>query len=82
MVFTWHGIGEVFQSCFKALHSKEPALLRVFNDLIVMVNSGESALFVFLELTAVFDTVDHSNQISHLEHCVGMKVQALERFRS
>lgn len=27
-----------------------------------MTNSGESALFMFLDFTAVFDTVDHSTQ--------------------
>lgn len=72
----------MFQSGFKALHSTESALLKVLNDLLLAIDSGDSALLMLLDLTAAFDTVDHSILISHLEHCVGIKGTSLEWFRS
>ena len=72
-----HCILEVFQSGFKAFQRTESALLKVFNDLLIAADTGDSAIAP----TAAFDTVDHSILISHLEHCVGIKGTALEWFR-
>uniref|UniRef100_A0A4W5LQJ5 Reverse transcriptase domain-containing protein n=1 Tax=Hucho hucho TaxID=62062 RepID=A0A4W5LQJ5_9TELE len=77
-----HGILEVFQSGFKAFHSTETALIKVFNDLLISTDSGDSAILMLLDLTAAFDTVDHCVLISRLEHSVGIKGTALEWFRS
>ena len=52
-------IYEQFQSGFKPSHSTETALLRVFNDLMVTIDSGNPAMLVLLDLTAAFATVDH-----------------------
>lgn len=52
-------IYEKFQYGFKPCHSTEIALLRVFNDLIGTVDSGNHAMIVLLDLIAAFDTVDH-----------------------
>ena len=49
-----------FQSGFKSCHNTGTALLRFFNDLILTVNSGDSAVLVLLDLMAAFDTVDHA----------------------
>lgn len=75
-------IFEVFQSGFKALHSTETALLRVFNDILLTADSGKSVLLVLLDLTAAFDTVDHNILIYRLEHHVGIRGTALEWFKS
>lgn len=72
----------VFQSGFKALHTTESALLRVFNDILLTADSGNSVLFVLLNLTAAFDAVDHNILISRVEHHVGIRGTALEWFRS
>ena len=73
---------EKFQSGFKPQHSTETALLRVFNDLILTVDSGDSAVLVLLDLTAAFDTVDHAILLSRLENLVGIKDAALRWFES
>ncbi len=68
-----NSILDTFQSGFRVSHSTETALLKVCNDVLFSTDSGNSALLVLLELTAVFDTVNHSILISHLLHYVGLR---------
>ncbi|XP_053181524.1 B-cell receptor CD22-like [Scomber japonicus] len=49
------------------------ALLRILNDLLLSVDSGNSAVLVLLDLTAAFDTVDHNILLSRINTCVGIK---------
>ena len=70
------------KSGFKPMHSTETALLRVFNDLLLAADSGSSAVLVLLDLTAAFDTVDHSILLSRLEQSAGITGSALAWFRS
>ena len=62
-----------FSLVFKSLHSTESALLKVFNSSFVprIVDSGNCAFLILLDLTAAFDTVDHTILLSRLEHDVG-----------
>ena len=75
-------ITEKFQSGFKSRHSTETALLKIFNDLLLTVDSGSSAALVLLDLTAAFDTVDHQILLSRLELCVGITGNVLKWFKS
>ncbi len=75
-------IFEPFQSGFATYHSTETALLKVMNDLLLAVDSGENAVLILLDLSAAFDTVDHDILLSHLEHWVGIKDTALSWFKS
>lgn len=77
-----HGILENFQSGFKAFHSTESALLRIFNDILLTIDSGDAAVLMLLDLTAAFDIVDHATLICRLKHCVGIRGAALEWFKS
>lgn len=52
--------------------------LRVFNYLFLATDTGDLAILVLLDLTAVFDTVDHNFLISRLEHCVGIRGTSLK----
>ena len=53
-------LGEVFQSAYKKLHNTETTLLRVQNDILRAIDSRRSVILVLLDLSAAFDTVDHS----------------------
>ncbi len=75
-------IYEIFQSGFKPVHSTESALLRVLNDIYITTDSGDSVVLILLDLSAAFDTVDHSTLLSRLESWVGLKATVLNWFQS
>ena len=49
---------EVFQSAYPANHSTETALIRVYNDIVLSIDSHKSVVLVLLDLSAAFHTVD------------------------
>ena len=51
------GLLNVNQSAYKSFHSTETALLKIQNDIVLSVDLGKETL---LDLSAVFDTIDHS----------------------
>ncbi|XP_005940566.2 uncharacterized protein LOC102297446, partial [Haplochromis burtoni] len=77
-----NNIGENFQSGFKPRHSTETALLRVFNDLLSIADSGRLVVFILLDLSSAFDLVDHNVLLMRLEHLVGITGSALSWFKS
>ena len=58
-----------FQSAYKTGHSCETALLRVYSDIVTTIGKGNGAMLVFLDLSAVFDTIDHDHLFCILEKC-------------
>lgn len=73
---------DVFQSGFRKDHSTETALVKVLNDILRTLHSGKSAVLVLLDLSAAFDTIDHSVLVSRLEHRAGIRGNALTWFQS
>ena len=49
-----------FQLAYRRVHSTETALLRILNDLLAVIDEGHTALLVLLDLSAAFDTIDHT----------------------
>ena len=75
-----NGLCEVFQSAYLAHHSTETALLRVYNDIAMSIDNQKSVVLVLLDLSAAFDTVDHSLLLARLSTRFGICDQALDWF--
>lgn len=58
------------------------ALVRVTNDLLLTVDSGQNSLLLLLDLSAAFDTVDHTILLNRLQNHVGIQGSALTWFHS
>ncbi len=68
-------IYEEFQSGFMPRHSKETALVKITNDLLLASDQGCISLLVLLDLSAAFDTIDHDTLIDRLQNYTGIQVQ-------
>ena len=79
---TANNIMEKFQSAYRAYHSTETALLRVFNDLLLSVDTHGGAILVLLDLSAAFDTIDHATLLEALQSQCGITGTVLKWFAS
>ena len=70
------------QSAYRRLHSTETALLKIYTDICEGLDHGKAALLGLLDLSAAFDTVDHSILLQRLESTYGIRDGALRWFSS
>ena len=57
---------------FRIGHSTETALLKLYNDLILAADNGQSSILLCFDFTAAFDTDDHSFILKVLEKSFGV----------
>ena len=70
------------QSAYRKFHSTETALLAVQNDIISAMDQGKVTALILLDLSAAFDTVDHTILLHRLEHWFGITGVALDWLKS
>ena len=76
------GLHERFQSAYKAHHSTETALLTITKDILLSLDRGDKVFLLLLDLSAAFDTVNHSLRLSRLENSLGTTGTILQWFHS
>ena len=77
-----HSLDNSYQSAYKSGHSTETALLSIKNDIHLSLSRGEDTALVLLDLSAAFDTIDHSTLLSCLLDWFGVGGSALKWFSS
>ena len=73
---------EQMQSAYRPNHSTETALLRVRNDLLCIFDERKAAILVLLDLSAAFDTIDHTIMLTRLRDRFGITATCLAWFES
>ena len=77
-----HHLDETFQSAYKAFHTTKMVLVRVHNDILTAIDNNNTVILLLLDLSAAFDTVDHSILLSRLSSRFGIKGIVLAWLRS
>ena len=71
-----------FQSAYRKNHSTETALLSILNDILTAMEKGRITALTLLDLSAAFDTIDHTILLGRLQNLFGMSGHALNRLPS
>ena len=71
-----------FQSAYQPGYSTETALLKVVNDLLLVIDEGKLSVLVLLDLPAAFDSIDHDILLHRLQHVFSIQGTVLSWFRS
>ena len=75
---TVNNLHETRQSAYSKYHSTETALLCVQNDILQAIDGKKSVILVLLDLSAAFDTIDHTVLLHRLKHDFGITGTALK----
>ena len=65
------------QSAYRPSHSTETALVKVTSDILSALDHGDVSVLTLLDLSAAFDTVDHTILLHSLQHHYGISGTAL-----
>ena len=78
---TVNNLHSLLQSAYKQQNSKETALLKVKNDILMSMDEQHVTLLILLDLSAAFDTIHHDTLIGRLESDLGITDNALAWFK-
>ena len=77
-----HGLFPSLRSAYRQHHFTETALLKVTDDILKTLDSHNEVVLVMLDLSAVFDTLDHTLLVERLRSYFGFSGTALQWFSS
>ena len=77
-----HNLLHPLQSAYRSNHSTETALLKIANDLLTSLDNSKVCFLTLLDLSAAFDTIDHSILLTRLQNTYGITDSALSWFSS
>ena len=70
------------QSSYRKHHSTETALVKVHKDILASMDNQEITFLILLDLSAAFDTINHSLMMDILENDFGIVGVVKRWFRS
>ena len=76
------GLMTAFQLAYRKHHSTESALLNIHNDILLNMAKGSVTALTLLDLSAAFDTIDHTILLDRLSGYYGISELALGWFKS
>ena len=79
---TRHNMFNELQSADKAHHSTETTPVKVFNDIMLDVDSGSGSFLILLELSSAFDTIDYDLLCTVFERHLGISRTVLKLLKS
>src|SRR5664279_6070545 len=71
-----------YQSGFRAFHSTETAVIKVYNDIVIASDAGKLTALMMLDYAAAFDTVDHDILLDILRVTFGLSGTIIDCIRS
>ena len=67
-----NNLHEPLQSAYTSNHSTKTALLKVSDDILGTLDNGKCVYTVLLDLSAAFDTIDHTVFLASMKEDYGM----------
>jgi hypothetical protein len=80
--FRKNSLQDARQSAYRQYHSTETLLTKIHNDIMTNMSKGNITMLVMLDLSAAFDTIDHTILLNRLQTMYGIEQEALKWFKS
>ena len=71
-----------FQSAYRKFHSCETAVTKIHNDLLIMMDKRSNVVLLLLDLSAAFDTINHTVLLKRLNNIYRMDGTVIEWLKS